>query len=220
MIWITVPNQALQQTGAARSLLVGHCRSAAPAAELCRSATEGVGVRRSLEETWRFLASEGERVPRRPDGEPFVPDAMPNHNDPAGRIGFSYFKYRLEDADNSDLTLPRTFFGRSYFVRVRFANTDLTESRMCWNDFVDCDFGRADLSRCDMRASRFKGCSFAGAILRDADLRGSSFAECVFAGADLAGAVADDDVYTSAFSDEQYERMVWHEDVGEQAPGG
>ena len=35
---------------------------------------------------------------------------MTNHDD--DELGFQYFKYRLEDADNGDLTLPRTFFGR------------------------------------------------------------------------------------------------------------
>jgi predicted nucleic acid-binding Zn ribbon protein len=38
-----MPNQALQQTGAASALLAGHCRSAAPAAELVRSAAESLG---------------------------------------------------------------------------------------------------------------------------------------------------------------------------------
>ena len=149
-------------------------------------------MRKSLDETWRFLASAGETTPRRADGQPLVPDAMPSHNDPAGRIGFSYFKYRLEDADNGDLTLPRTFFGRSYFARVRFANTDLTESRMCWNTFDDCDFSRADLSGCDMRASIFRRCRFVGAVLRRADLRRATFEDCDFTGAELAGAVVED----------------------------
>src|SRR5262245_2116933 len=124
-------------------------------------------MRKSLEETWRYLEAEGEDVPRRPDGRPFVPDRMPNHDDE--ELGFSYCRYRLEDADNSNLTLPRTFFGRSLFVRVSFANTDLSGSRMCWNDFNKCDFSGADLSDCDMRASHFLGCRFVGAVLRGAD---------------------------------------------------
>ena len=73
-------------------------------------------MRKSLENTWRFLESEGEETPRRPDGQPFVHDAMPNHDE--DELGFHYYKYRLEDANNGSLTLPRTFFGRSWFARA------------------------------------------------------------------------------------------------------
>jgi uncharacterized protein YjbI with pentapeptide repeats len=114
---------------------------------------------------------------------------MPCYDDE--ELGFSYFRYGLEDADNSNLTLPRTYFGRSQLSRVNFVNTDLSESRMCWNDFDECDFSGSDLSRCDMRASIFKNCKFVGTVLRGADLRRSSFEGCDFTGANLAGAVAE-----------------------------
>jgi uncharacterized protein YjbI with pentapeptide repeats len=174
-----------------------------------------------LEETWRYLESQGEETPRRPDGRPFVHDRMPSHDDE--ELGFSYFRYRLEDADNSNLMLPRTFFGRSWFVRVSFANTDLSESRMCWNDFDECDFSGADLSGCDMRASNFKGCRFVGAVLRGADLRRSSFKDCDFTGAELVGAVAEDADFQGCvqdyLTDEQQAVMAW-EDEGPEPPGG
>ena len=75
---------------------------------------------------------------------------------------------------------------------MSFAGTDLSESRMCWNDFVGCDFSGADLSGCDMRASKFEQCRFAGASLRGADLRRSSFEGCEFSTADLTGTIAED----------------------------
>jgi uncharacterized protein YjbI with pentapeptide repeats len=178
-------------------------------------------MRKSLEDTWRYLSSQGEETPRRRDGRPFVHDAMPNHDDE--ELGFSYFKYWLEDADNSNLTLPRTFFGRSWFARVSFANTDLSESRMCWNEFSECDFSASDLSGCDMRASVFKDCKFVGAILRGADLRRSTFDGCDFTGAELAGAVAADENSEGSVdeyvSEEQQAVMVFQDD-GPEPPGG
>src|SRR5262249_13070869 len=150
-----------------------------------------VPARKSLEETWRYLEAEGERVPRDAAGQPCVPVQMPSYDD-AERLGLSYFRTLLEDVDHSNLTLPRTYFGRSLVQRVSFANTDLSESRMCWNDFEECEFSGADLSGCDMRASKFIGCKFVGAVLRGADLRRSSFEGCDFSGADLTGAVAED----------------------------
>jgi hypothetical protein len=142
-----------------------------------------------LEETWQHLESQGEKTPRGPDGRPFVPDQMPSYDDK--EPGFFYFQCRLEDADNSNLTLPRTYFGNAYFVRVSFADTDLSESSMCWNEFDDCDFSGAGLTGCDMRMSYFCRCRFVGAVLRDADLRRSKFEDCDFTGADLTGAVSE-----------------------------
>ncbi len=178
-------------------------------------------ARKSLDETWRYLEAKGERVPRDAAGRPFVPAQMPSYDDD-GPLGFSYFRYRLEDADNSNLTLPRTYFGRSLLRRVSFTNTDLSESRMCWNDFEDCDFSGSDLSGCDMRASNFTRCRFVGAVLRGADLRRSFFKDCDFAGAELAGAVAEDEIGCAQLdlTDEQGAVMAWAEDAGPEPPGG
>lgn len=179
-------------------------------------------MRNSLEDSWRFLESQGEVTPRRADGSPFVQNAMPNQDDE--ELGFCYYKYRLEDADNGNLTLPRTLFGRSWFVRVSFANTDLSESRVCWNEFEECDFTGADLSGCDMRGSVFKTCKFVGADMRGADLRRSSFEGCDFAGADLNGAVAEDEDAIGCVQDflteEQQAGMAWSIDEGPEPPGG
>jgi uncharacterized protein YjbI with pentapeptide repeats len=144
-------------------------------------------------------------------------------------LGFSYFRSGLEDADRSHLTMPRTFFGRSWLVRVNFAGTDLSESCMCWNDFDDCDFTGAELSGCDMRASIFRRCRFVGAVLGGADLRRSYFKDCDFTGADLTGAVAEDGILCTpsghtgvadCLTREQQAVMTWTPDEGPEPPGG
>src|SRR5262249_13157292 len=63
------PNPALQPTGRAAARCVGRSPSAGPAAELGRSASPGLVVRRSLEETWWYLESRGEETARRHDGQ-------------------------------------------------------------------------------------------------------------------------------------------------------
>ncbi len=179
-------------------------------------------MRKSVEETWSYLEAQGDIMPRGSDGRPFVPTAMPNYDDED--LSFSIFRSGADDADLSNLSLPRTYIGRSGFRRVSFANTDLSESRMCWNDFEGCDFSGADLSGCDLRASGFNGCKFAGAVLRGADLRRSSFEDCDFTGAELAGAVAQDADFQGCVQDylshEQQAVMVWSEDEGPEPPGG
>ncbi len=184
----------------------------------------GAPARKSLEKSWRHLEAAGERMPPPgAAGRPFVPARMPSYDD-AEPLGFSYFRHLVEDADNSNLTLPRTFFGRSLLRRVSFANTDLFESRMCWNDFEACDFSGADLSGCDLRASIFEGCKFVETILHGADLRRSSFKDCDFTGADLTGAVAESNgpvggvqAYLTAA---QQADMTWVPDSGPAPPGG
>lgn len=175
--------------------------------------------RRSLEETWQHL---GDWMPRDTQGQPFVPPGMPNYDDE--ELGFSFFRHGVEDGDYSHLTLPRTYMGRSGLTRVSFRNTDLSESRMCWNDFIECDFSEADLSGCDMRASVFRNCKFIRAVLRGADLRRSSFEDCDFTGAVLNGAVADGedflDYVCDSLSVEQQDAMALTDDEGPLPPGG
>ena len=179
-------------------------------------------MRKSVDETWRHLEAKGDTMPRDPDGRPFVPAAMPSYDDED--LGFSFFRSGSEGTDLRNLSLPRTYFGRSLLQGVSFANTDLSESRMCWNDFEGCDFSGADLSRCDMRASNYKGCSFVGAVLREADLRRSSFEDCDFTGAELAGTVAEDadlqGCVQDYLTDEQRGVMAWSEDEGPEPAGG
>ncbi len=179
-------------------------------------------MRKSLEETWRYLESLHSDVPRHPDGSPAVPDRMPTIYDEVSRLGF--FRTGRDGTDLSCLTMPRTFFGRSLFERVSFAGTDLSGSCLCWNDFNDCDFTGADLSGCDLRASLFERCSFAGAVLRGADLRRSTFDGCSFTGAELSGAVAEGTGSRARLREllgaEQVAAVTWVEDAGPEPAGG
>jgi BTB/POZ domain-containing protein KCTD9 len=178
-------------------------------------------MRKSVDETWAHLEARGRRMPRDPEGRPLVPASMPSYDDDHPRC--SFFRTRVH-GDWSGLSLPRTYFGRSLIERASFADTDLSESRMCWNDFDDCDFTGADLSGCDMRASIFRGCKFAAAVLRRADLRRSRFDRCDFAGVDLSGAVAEDTRSPArlgeVLSGEQLAAVSWVEDAGPEPPGG
>jgi uncharacterized protein YjbI with pentapeptide repeats len=109
-------------------------------------------------------------------------------------------------------------------LEALFVNTDLTHSRMCWNDFVGCDFGGADLTGCDLWASRYRGCRFAGAVLRGADLRRATFADCDFTGADLEGAVAEGEYAVGSVQEfltrAQQAVMTWTPNAGPKPPGG
>jgi BTB/POZ domain-containing protein KCTD9 len=180
--------------------------------------------RRSIEETWRALEARGRRMPHDDSGRPFIPPRRPHPHDNEP-LGFRFFRTWEEDADFSNFTLMRTFFGRSLFERVDFSGTDLSEGWMCWNDFTDCDFSGADLSGSDMRSSIFARCRFNGAKLLGADLRRSTFEDCDFTNADLTGATADyphADAYelSERLSDEQWAVMKWDEVPGPEPDGG
>ena len=119
---------------------------------------------------------------------PPLPDRMPRFDDE--HAGLSFFKTFIGEGDDfSNLTIPKTFFGRSEIREASFRNTDLSQSCMCWNDFVDVDFAEADLSFADLRCSLFRQVRFRNASLKGADLRHSSFESCDFQGADLTNAV-------------------------------
>ena len=61
------------------------------------------------------------------DDQAPMPERVPQYSDDEP-LGFNVFRTRLADAlDLSDLSLPRTFFGRSEINRVSFLNTDLKE---------------------------------------------------------------------------------------------
>src|SRR5689334_22012247 len=70
---------------------------------------------------------------------PPMPKRMPRYDDE--RLGVAFFRTFVGEHDDlSNLTLPRTYFGRSEINDALFCNTDLTESSLCWNDFIDVDF--------------------------------------------------------------------------------
>jgi uncharacterized protein YjbI with pentapeptide repeats len=144
--------------------------------------------RRTVEETWALLEERGDSPPKHKDGRPFIPDRKPAADD--DELGFSFFRTKCE-GDYSSLSIPRTYFGKSLVEQTSFENSDLTESVLCWNDFVDVNFSLASLQRADLRRSLFERCLFTNCDLRAADLRGSSFTDCNFSGAHLEAAVAE-----------------------------
>jgi uncharacterized protein YjbI with pentapeptide repeats len=120
-----------------------------------------------------------------------------------------------------NLTLPRTFFGRSEISSISFQNTDLSESTLCWNDFIEVNFTDADLSGCDLRASLFRRVAFVRANLRNADLRRSNFEGCDFTAADVAGAkLTRKQGERVHLSDEQRKTIDWQESEGDEPLGG
>lgn len=180
-------------------------------------------MRKSLEETWQFLEAKGADMPRTPDGEPHVAARMPSIDDDAP-VNITFFRTGWRESDLSELTLPRMFFGRSSFERVNFGGTDLSDSRMCWNEFIGCDFSNADLRRCDMRATVFRECAFRDADLSGADVRRSSFEACIFEGAKFAGTIAHKrsaaEDLVPLLSKTQRAEIRWVHDLGDEPPGG
>jgi hypothetical protein len=150
--------------------------------------------RRSLEKSLAsFKGEPGVWAPPR-DGEGRI--WLPDHHAGIGReddfTDITFFKSGHRDSDLSNLTIPRRYMNRSTFERVLFVNSDLNQSFMCWNDFIDCDFTDADLTCCDMRSSIFRNCKFIRCRLIGANLQRSTFEECDFTDADFTGAWVDD----------------------------
>jgi hypothetical protein len=149
---------------------------------------------------------------------PPMPDHLPRHDDE--ELGVSFFRTAVQD-DLSDLSLPRTFFGRSEISDSAFRNCDLTESNLCWNDFIDVDFSDAVLAKSDLRASLFQRVKFVRADLRGADLRRSTFESCAFEGALLEGAIATTEQRpTMGLTPTQVAEIAWTDDEGDEPEGG
>jgi uncharacterized protein YjbI with pentapeptide repeats len=141
-----------------------------------------------------------DRMPRYDDGEPW---------------GVSFFRTKVTDDSLANLTLPRTYFGRSEISRVSFRNTDFTESSLCWNDFVDVDFSATTLAQCDLRSSQFDRVKFIGADLRVADMRRSWFNACIFDDAIMDGAVLTRaQASRMAISETQRAAIDWRDEDG------
>ena len=121
----------------------------------------------------------------------------------------------------ANLTLPRTFFGKAEISSISFQNTDLSESTLCWNDFIEVNFTDADLSGADLRASIFRRVAFVRTNLRNTDLPRSNFKECDFTAADMAGAKLTrkrgEGIH---LSDEQRKVIDWQESDGDEPLGG
>jgi hypothetical protein len=174
-------------------------------------------TRRSYEESCcelqRHELLEAGTIPRRLERRPSFGDEQ--------SLGVSFYKTKLGDCVLENLTLPRTFFGRSEIARISFRNSDLSDSVLCWNDLFEVDFTYADLSQCDLRSSVFIQTKFMGANLRDADLRRSTFEACDFRSADLNGAKLTREASPSlGLSKEQELTVDWQDSQGPEPPGG
>jgi BTB/POZ domain-containing protein KCTD9 len=151
---------------------------------------------------------------------PPIPKRMPKFDDPEP-LGVNFFRTHIENARFDNLTLARTFFGRSEFVGVSFKNSDVSESNFCWNDFTKVDFTDATLELSDLRSSTFTKTLFIKANLKKADLRRSEFEGCSFEGANLEGAVVHDRQKAKLhLSEAQVRQAVWTKDDGAEPGGG
>jgi BTB/POZ domain-containing protein KCTD9 len=155
------------------------------------------------------------------DSHPPLPERLPHYND-AEPLGVSMFRTLLDDdLDLSDLTLPRTFFGRSRIDRVSFRSSDLRESNLCWNDFNGTDFSGADLADSDLRASLFHNVLFVAANLDGADLRQSSFIDCNFEKAAMKGTILERQQGAAMrLSETQRQTIDWRDECGPEPGGG
>lgn len=174
------------------------------------------GVRLSFEDSGRRLQQLG----LTDGGMPRMPSRRPRFDD-EDISGVSFFRTLLANTKLDDLTLPRTYFGKSEINAVSFRNTDLSESTLCWNDFKQVDFTDADLSKSDLRAAVFKLVKFVQANLADVDLRHSSFEQCDFTRAKMGRAkLTRKQGQLLSLSDEQRHEIDWQESDGEEPPGG
>jgi hypothetical protein len=179
-------------------------------------------TRLSYEESRRLLQRLGYPEAGAEGVIPPMPDYRSQCND-GEPVGIRFFRtwVGFDESNLENLTLPRTFIGRSEVGPVSFKNTDLSESTLCWNDFNEVNFTDADLSRCDLRASIFREVKFVRTDLRNADLRRSSFKACDFTDADMRGAkLTRKQGRQIPLSDQQRNVIDWQENDGDEPPGG
>ena len=177
--------------------------------------------RLSYEESYRSL----QRQKWRGEGDiPPMPSHPPRYDDEV--LGLEFFRTWLDGlkgADLTNMTLCRTYFGRSEINSVSFANSDLSESVANWNDFNLVDFTSADLSRVDFRGNNVAECGFINTNFTDADLRCCSFEQCNFSGALMARAkMTRATGETLVLSDSHSQRLEidWHDTDGDEPDGG
>lgn len=172
--------------------------------------------RRSYEDSCRLLQALGQLAA---GAIPPIPAHRPQFDEKP--LGVDFFRTFVGGVALENLTLPRTYFGRSEVGPISFQNTDLSESTLCWNDFNEVNFTDADLSGSDLRASLFCKVAFIRADLRNADLRHSTFEECDFADAGMRGAkLTHKQGERIALSAKQRREIDWQNCEGEQPPGG
>ena len=151
---------------------------------------------------------------------PPMPERMPEPCDEQP-LGLGFYKIFVSDVDLSNLSIPRTYFGRSEIKDVCFQNSDLSESNLRWNDFIDIDFTDARLTGADFRASFYARVNFTRADLRGADMRRTHFENCQFENAVMDGAILTrKDGKALALSADQRSVIVWCDDEGPTPTGG
>ena len=152
-----------------------------------------------------------------PSDIPPLKDRPPRSDDEV--LGLSFYKSGIEQEEWRSLTVPRTFIGRSLIEDTSIVDCDLSESVLCWNDFISVDFSESDFSQADMRYSIFLSVNFSNCILRHADFRGSGIEECDFSGADLAGAILETPEHGRLpLTPEQKNSIQWVDAELERAP--
>jgi uncharacterized protein YjbI with pentapeptide repeats len=150
---------------------------------------------------------------------PSLAHRPPRYDDEA--LGVEFFRTLVADARLENLTLPRTFFGRSEIRATSFKNTDLSGSTANWNDFNGVDFSEANLAGADLRANLFERVNFAGASLVGADVRYCGLKQCDFTGADLTDVKITRKAGTALnLSQEQQYSVDWQDEDGEEPAGG
>ena len=136
-------------------------------------------------------------------------------------LGLTFYKTLLTGNDIENMNIPRTYIGHAEVGPISFRNTNLSESTLCWNDFIGVDFADADLSKCDLRATVFQDVNLENADLSNADLRRSTFENCNFKTAKMSGTkVARSQSRSLPLSEEQIEEIDWQEHEGEEPEGG
>lgn len=177
----------------------------------------------SYEESYRVLQERG-HFPEK-DAPP-LPPQLPGVQD-EGPLGISFFRTLVGEEepglveDMGNMTLPRTFFGRTEVRQTSFKNTDLSESCLCWNDFIEVDFTKARLSGSDLRCSFYDHALFVQADLSGADLRRATFEACDFTGASMNGVkLTRDQRELLNLSQSQCEEIAWQDEDGEEPDGG
>lgn len=144
----------------------------------------------SYEESYRILQKRGHSPEK---DVPLLPLRLPTAQD-EGPLGISFFRTLMGEEesglaeDMGNMTLPRTFFGRTEVRQTSFKNTDLPESCLCWNDFIEVDFTKARLPGSDLRCSFYDHALFVQADLSGADLRRVTLEACDFTAAIMDGA--------------------------------
>jgi uncharacterized protein YjbI with pentapeptide repeats len=149
---------------------------------------------------------------------PTLPKAMPGPSD-APPFGLSFFRTAVQ-GNLDGLSIPRTLICRSEVSGATFRGSDLSESFLCWNDFIDVDFGDAVLVGADLRSCVFENVAFCRADLRGADLRRCGFTRCDFDHAVLNGAKLSRSARTHVNVSEDQAKVVQWLDDGPEPAGG